>query len=303
MRIAVTGGSGFVGARLIKKLIGRGHEVTNIDIKEADDKRNVTYKAADITNLEEVKSVLRNVDVVYHLAGFVLEVVRSKSLEGVHINVGGTANVLEACRLNGIEKLLFASSFYVYDGVDAKLTVNEETTLNGSKMELFGLTKLISERMIEECAKKNGLKYVILRFGSIYGPGNCTNIMRTFIETAWKGETFEVWGEGKRINQYTFVDDIAEGCILGLNKVNETYNLISPEQTSIRQLADLMERKYGFKAFFNKTRAEGASMPHMSSEKAIKELKWKPVSLEQGAEKTVQEMKTTCVLKSLVTSK
>jgi len=303
MRIAVTGGSGFVGARLIKKLVDRGYEVTNIDIKEADEKRNVTYKAADITNLEEVKSVLRNVDVVYHLAGFVLEVVRSKPLEGVHVNVGGTANVLEACRLNGIEKILFASSFYVYDGIDDKLRVNEETTLNGSKMELFGLTKLIGERMIEGCAKKYGLKYVIFRFGSIYGPGNCTNIVRTFIETAWKGETFEVWGEGKRINQYTFVDDIAEGCVLGLNKVNEIYNLISPEQTSIRQLADLMKRKYGFKAFFNKNRAEGASMPYMSSEKAIKGLGWKPISLEQGAEKTVKEMETTLLPRSLAISK
>jgi nucleoside-diphosphate-sugar epimerase len=75
-----------------------------------------------------------------------------------------------------------------------------------------------------------------------------------------------------------------------MNKSYETYNLIHPEQTSTGDLARLLQKKYDFKIFFNTVQKEGADMPYMSPKKAMEDLGWKPIPLEEAIDKTVQEM-------------
>jgi len=75
-----------------------------------------------------------------------------------------------------------------------------------------------------------------------------------------------------------------------MNKTNETFNLIHPEQTSTGELAKLLQKKYDFRTFFNTIQKEGADMPYMSARKAIEGLKWRPTPLEEAIEKTVKEM-------------
>jgi len=286
----VTGGSGFIGSRLVKKLVERSYEVTSIDVNGPSElDKNHTFVQCDLLDYSSAKSVLHGFDVLYHLAGCVLESVRKNPFTGSATNVDITRNVLEACRVNKIEKVLFASSFYVYDGISDRMIVNEETPLNTLNMELFAATKAFGESLLKEYHRKYGVNYVILRYGSAYGLGNCSNVVKTFLEAGWNKQPIEVWGQGKRRNQYTYVDDLAEGSVLALNKVNEVYNLISPEETTIRELTELLQKKYGFETVFNTKRPEGASMPYMSSRKAIKELYWKPISLEEGIESMVKE--------------
>jgi len=291
MRIAVIGGSGFIGNRLIKKLIEEGYDTVNIDINEFPDKDfDVETRIVDITKFDEVKKTLRDVNLVYHLAGPVLGTTRKDPYGSTYLAMLGTLNVLEACRQNKIQKIIFASTFYVYDGTEPKMIVNEETDLNILKMELFGAVKLKAESLIKEYSRKFGIDYVILRFGSAFGSGNCSNVIVTFIDLAMKGEPIEVWGPGKRKNQYTYVDDIADGCIRAMNKTNETFNLIHPEQTSTGELARILQKKHDFRIFFNTVQKEGSDMPYMSSRKAIEELGWRPTPLEEAIEKTVKEM-------------
>jgi nucleoside-diphosphate-sugar epimerase len=274
----------------VRRLVERGYDVTSIDINGPPElAKNYTFAQCDLLDYSGVKSALHGFDVVYHLAGCVLEPVRKDPYMGSATNVDITRNVIEACRVNKIEKVLFASSFYVYDGISDRMIVNEETPLNTLDMELFAATKAFGESLLKEYHRKYGLNYVILRYGSAYGLGNCTNVVKTFLEAVWNKQPIEVWGQGKRRNQYTYVDDLAEGSVLAIDRVNEVYNLISPEETSIRELAELLQKKYGFEVVFNTQRVEGASMPYMSSRKAIKELGWKPISLEEGIERMVKE--------------
>jgi len=288
LKIGVTGGSGFIGSRLVKKLVERGHDVTSIDINgPAELAKNYTYVQCDLLDYSSAKSALHGSDVVYHIAGCVLDAVRKNPFTGSAVNVDITRNVIEACYANKIGKVLFASSFYVYDGISDKMVVNEETPLASLNMELFGATKAFGESLLKEYRRKYGLNYVILRYGSAYGLGNCSNVVKTFLEAGWNKQPLEVWGQGKRRNQYTYVDDLAEGSALAIDKIDEVYNLISPEETSIRELAELLKAKCGFEVVYYTERAEGASMPYMSSRKAIKELVWKPISLEEGLERTV----------------
>lgn len=290
MRIAVTGGSGFIGSRLVKKLIKEGYDVVNVDIKEFPDKNFVETRIVDITKFDEVKQALRDIDLVFHLAGPVLETVRKEPYKSTVLSTMGTLNVLEACRQNKIQKIVAASTFYVYDGLESKMIVNEETELNILRMELFGALKLKLESLIKEYSRKFGINYVILRFGSAFGPGNSSNVIITFLDLAKKSEPIEVWGPGKRKNQYTYVDDIADGCFRAMSKNNETFNLIHPEQTSTGDLAKLLQKKYDFRIFFNTIQKEGTDMPYMSPRKAMEELGWKPIPLEEAIDKTVTEM-------------
>ena len=290
MRIGVTGGSGFIGNRLVKKLVKRGYEVVSIDITcPSKENKDYTFAQCDLLDFSNVKSVLEGFDVLYHLAGCVLESVRKDPYMGSAANVEITRNIVEACRLNKIEKVIFASSFYVYDGINEKMIVNEQTPLNTLSMELFAATKAFCESLFKEYHRKYGLNCTILRYGSAYGLGNCTNVVKTFLEAVWNKQPIEVWGQGKRRNQYTYVEDLAEGSVLAIDRLNEVYNLISPEETTIGELAELLQKKYGFEVIFNTQRPEGSSMPYMSSRKAIKELCWKPMSLEKGIEQMVEE--------------
>jgi nucleoside-diphosphate-sugar epimerase len=114
-------------------------------------------------------------------------------------------------------------------------------------------------------------------------------VVKTFLDAGCNKQPIEVWGQGRRRNQYRYVDDLVEGSVLVIDKVNEVYNLISPEETTMRELAELLQAKYGFEVVFNTQRLEGASMPYLSSRKAITELSWKPISLEDGIERMVKE--------------
>jgi UDP-glucose 4-epimerase len=294
MNIAVTGGSGFIGSRLVKRLAASGHLVRSTDIREPNfSAENVRFSTADLTQYADAERAVEGADAVYHIAGVVLEAVRKDPFKGSQLNVEMTRNVAEACRKKNVAKMVFASSFYVYDGIAEKHIVNEETPLAILNMELFGATKSFGESLLREYSRRFGLHYVILRYGSAYGFGECTNVILTFIEDGLAGRPLEVWGPGKRSNQYTYVDDLVEGSVLALERSDEVYNLISPWDTSVGELANMLAKLYGFKTNFRLDKKEGVSMPYMSSRKAEKDLGWRPTPILDGIRKMAAEINAT----------
>jgi len=290
MRVAVIGGSGFIGSFLIRRLLKEGLDVVNIDIRKGD--IDVEFQLADIRVLDQVMSALSEVDVVYHLAGTVLNVARKNPYLSGQLDIYGTLNVLEACVRNGVDKLLYASSFYVYDGLPPDVRVDESLRSDIFRAEMFGVAKLVGERLILEYNQMYGLKFVILRFGPVYGPHDrCSCVVCDFIRDGLAGKPIVVWGEGKRRNQYTYVEDVAEGAFKAMKYTNEVFNLISPEYRSIREIAELLKAKYGFEVKYDLTRHEGPSMPYISPEKAMKALGWEPINLEEGIERTISSLK------------
>ncbi len=290
MKIGVIGGSGFIGSFLIEKLLKEGYEVINIDIRKGSP--NVEFHLADVRSLDQLIAALSEVDTVYHLAGTVLNVARKNPYLSAQLDIYGTLNVLETCIRNDINKMIFASSFYIYDGLPQDIKVDENERSNIFKAEMFGVSKLVCERLIEEYNKKYGLKYVILRFGSVYGPHErCSSVIYTFLKDGLSGKPIIVWGKGKRKNQYTYVEDVVNGAIKSLKYENQIFNLISPQYVSIKEIAKLLQKKYNFEIKYDLSKKEGPSMPYISPNKAIKLLNWKPTNLENGIEKTLKVMK------------
>ena len=295
MKIAVTGGSGFVGNILCEKLLRRGYSVTILDIVDPifANNENINYTKVDLLNKLDVENALQDIDVVYHLAGVVLKGMKSNPYLGMNLNVMGTMNILESCIENQINNIMIASSFYVYDSVKSLNEVDESTELNILNSELFGASKIIDELITKRYCEKHNLKYNIFRFGSVYGPGKSSNSIRKFLTNAILNKETEIWGTGVRENQFTFVEDIADGCIIPLEKNiwNETFNLVSPEVTSTKELADLVEDRYGAVFSYNKDKPEGKSFVNMSADKAIKLLRWKPNKLEDCIDKVYNSIK------------
>ncbi len=293
MNIAIVGGGGFLGKALASQLVLVGHTVRIVDI--ANDPRRVpggaSYVQADITNYEQVSSALKNAEAVYDLAGTVLNTARKNPRLAVALDGVGIGNVLEACVSNKIQKILYASSFYVYDGIPAERSVSEEEKPDIFSAEMFGVVKALGERLVREYTRTKILKSVILRLGPMYGADErCTAVIYDFLKSGLSGNSILVWGKGDRKNQYTFVKDAASAMSKCLEKENETYNIISPEQTSLRQVAEMMSRDFGFRVEYDLTKKEGPSLPYIFATKAQNELQWNSTRLREGVKQVASEL-------------
>lgn len=289
MRVAVTGGLGLIGSVITRKLVELGCDVTVVDIRKSHVSEGAELCMADVTNFDQIVQALNDVDVVYHLAGTVLNASRRNPHLAVRLDILGTANILEASVKNGVEKVIYASSFYAYDGLPKNLQVAESERSDIFKTEMFGVVKLVGERLILEYNRRYGLKYGILRYGPVYGPSDrCTCVIHDFVSKGVRHEPLIIWGRGERKNQYTYVEDVADGSLAVLRFGNDMFNLISPEQVTIRQMAELLAEKYGFKVEYDLSKHEGPSLPFISPKKAIDKLGWRPTPLEKGIHKVIE---------------
>src|SRR6266571_5026779 len=229
MKIAVIGGSGFIGKQLVRSLCHEGHEVKILDIRadERDVPSGATISQCDIGRYDEARNAIRGSEAVFHLAGTVLNVARKNPHLAVELDGIGLANVLEACVKARVPKVIYASSFYVYDGLPATEEVSEKTQTNIFSTEMFGAVKMMGEKLVYEYSRLHNLEYVIMRFGPAYGPDSrCTCVIYDFIKDGLRGLPLVVWGKGSRKNQYTYVNDIASALTSSLGRSNEVFNII-----------------------------------------------------------------------------
>jgi UDP-glucose 4-epimerase len=293
MHVIVTGGSGFIGSRLVRELVRAGHEVSVVDIVPLRI-NGVTLHQESVRDAGRMAAVIRDAGAVVHLAGHVRDEFRRDPYRGTTLQVEGTCNVLEACRANCVPHIILASSFYLYYGLPEDQVVDEDTSPDPLRMDLFGGAKLISEQLCREYTRKYGIQHTILRLGSAYGPKG-SNAICTFMEAGLRGHEIEVWGSGRRRNQYTYVGDLASGIIASLDSrndaLNHTFNLTSPEVTTTGELVEYMRREMGFEVRFDPSRPEEANFPFVSSANAIEKLRWRPTALSQGLQLILCEMR------------
>lgn len=155
-KVLVTGGSGFLGSHIADALSDIGHEVTILDQVESPYLReDQNFIKGDVCDAEKLVEQLTGFDYVYHLAALAdLNAAKARPIDTVAINIQGTVNMLEACRINKVKRFIFGSTVYVY-------------SREGS---FYRCSKQASENYVEEYFNQFGLEYTILRYGSLYGP-------------------------------------------------------------------------------------------------------------------------------------
>ncbi len=197
-KVAVFGGSGFLGSYLVEELVKRDYEVFSLDLKASEKGNEATFIQVDILNREQVKSVFETnkFDIVYNLAGFAnLDKAVEFPVETFQLNVIGNLYLLEECRAHKIERFVYASSAYAMS----------------DKGTFYGISKLSSEKIIEEYEKKYNLPFTILRYGSIYSEENFeNNYIYTLVQQAIDTGVINHGGDGNEIREYIHAADAAK---------------------------------------------------------------------------------------------
>jgi len=281
MRVGVAGGSGFIGSHIVHELCRLGHMCTIYDIKSPDSILTKYARQIDFVELDimDKESVLKNIkdEIVFHLAGPVMGGFKSDPDGCIRTTIDGTLNVIQACKKNNVQKLLFPTTIYVYEGQPI-CAVSEKTQPLPYSIGLFGMSKLACENFIV----KSGIPFSILRFGSTYGHGKSSNAVNAFYEEAKSKKDLVVWGDGVRPNQFTHVGDIAKYSAVAISAPPGFYNLVSPEVTTTAELAKKIAGIFGVNVIFDKSKQEGMFFPYVRSDNAVRELRWNPISLEEG---------------------
>lgn len=202
LKIAVIGGSGFIGQYLCKYLVNK-YDVTNFDIKKKKIK-DVKFSHLNICNRKDVKKKLKGFDYVFHFGGLSdLNLSYNNALKTSKINIVGSINVLDACKYNKIKKIIFSSSIYSF--------VEEGG--------FYKAGKLAVEVFLDEYFKLFNLKYTIIRFGSIYGiNSDLSNGITRLIFQSIKNKKVVYYGSKKTRRNYIDVQTAAKLAIQTISK-------------------------------------------------------------------------------------
>ena len=243
----VTGGAGFVGATLVRRLVGGGHSVRVLDNYSTGDPSHLTGVDAelvegDIRDAAALDAALAGMQAVIHLAaaGSVIGSVQDP-VTNFDVNVVGTFRVLDAARRAGVERTVQASTGGALIG-NATPPVSELSL--PKPISPYGASKLAGEGYAYAFAQTYGLRTVALRFANVYGPWSARKLgaMTLFFKAIHAGEPIVIYGDGSASRDYTHVDDISSALELALEcdvPGGSVLHIASGIETTVRDLADL----------------------------------------------------------------
>jgi UDP-glucose 4-epimerase len=243
----VTGGAGFIGSHLVRRLIGHGFNVTVLDNLSVGDRSavdsNARFIEGDVRNKDDVERALKGCDCVFHLAARVtIRGSFEKFYEDVDTNVMGTMNLLRCLDKQVVRHFTLASSMAVYADSPGPEPVPESHTRE--PISPYGVSKLASERICGQMLPQRGIRFSALRYFNTYGRGQkftpYVGVITIFITRLLQGQNPVVFGDGEQRRDFIHVDDIVSGTISSLYGKPGIYNLGTGVDTSVLQLANLL---------------------------------------------------------------
>lgn len=302
MRTLVTGGAGFIGSHLVEKLLSAGHEVSILDdfndfydpaIKRANIAAvadDVRVQTIDLRDAQAVKDLFQRekFDVIAHIAARA-GVRPSISHPQLYYdtNVNGTLHLLEAARLTGIERFIFASSSSVY-GVSKVVPFSEDLHLTQT-ISPYAATKIAGEFLCSTYSHLYKMRVVALRFFTVYGARQRPDLaIHQFTRRIHAGQPIDQFGNGSTRRDYTYVDDIVQGVMAALRyegPLFDIFNLGESETIELRTLITEVEHALGRKAQINQLPEQPGDVPLTCADisKAKRLLGYKPTtSLRAG---------------------
>lgn len=213
MNITVFGGAGFLGSHVCDKLSEAGHKVTIVDLNASPFLRDdQTMLVGNLLDEDSVHRAVAGADVVFNYAGIAdIGEANRRPIDTARVNVLGNVILLEACRLAGVQRYVFASSLYVY----------------GKSGGFYRCSKQACELYIENYQAMHNLPYTILRYGSLYGPrADRRNAIQRFVAEALETGSITYYGAPTALREYVHVEDAAMSTLSVLSPEYENTNIV-----------------------------------------------------------------------------
>jgi nucleoside-diphosphate-sugar epimerase len=288
-RALVTGGAGFIGHHLVRRLIADGYEVCVLDNfatgrRERLEGLEVDLVEGDLRSYERAHKAVRGREIVFHL-GALPSVTRSVQdpLTTNAVNVEGTLNVLLAARDEDVRRIVFTSSSSVYG---ATTVLPRTETHQPLPISPYGVSKLAAEHYCRTFTTVYGLETVSLRLFNVFGPGQdplsqYAAVVPRFIASLASAGRPIVYGNGKQTRDFTYVDDVVEALVLAAEApraAGEIINVSAGEETSLLALLAVLSELLGTEAepIFEPARAGEVRASHGDRGKAAALLDWEP---------------------------
>ncbi|TVY02155.1 NAD-dependent epimerase/dehydratase family protein [Cohnella terricola] len=297
MKAIVTGGAGFIGSHLVDHLVTLGIQVLVLDNMASGHLRHLhplaSIQYVDIGSNEAMQHIVGyKPNVVFHLAA---QTDVQKSLVDpqydADVNIGGTINVLEACRKANVRKMIFASSSAVYGNV-LKRKVSEKEKI--APISYYGSSKAASEAYIRLYHQLYGIPYTILRFSNVFGPRQTAKgeggVIAVFLKHIHENKTLFVHGDGNQTRDFIYVKDVVRALMAAIVRGDqEIYHVSTSRKTSINQLVAMLTRIHGGSLEILHTTSNIGDIKHscLSNRKISRQLLWQPsVELTAGLSDT-----------------
>jgi nucleoside-diphosphate-sugar epimerase len=252
-RVLVTGGGGFIGSNLARRLLERGDGVRVLDNFSTGNRRNLAdvveeleVVEGELRSYERVHNAMRGVEVVFH-QGALPSVPRSVQdpLTTGAVNVEGTLNVLLAARDEGVRRVVAASSSSVYGDGGAFPRVETQAP---NPISPYAVAKLAAERYCVSFSRVYDLETVVLRYFNVFGPrqdptSEYAAVVPKFIASIAAGEPVPVDGDGEQSRDFTFVDNVVAGNLLAADASDASgavLNVATGERTTLNELMDVL---------------------------------------------------------------
>jgi len=307
MRTLVTGGAGFIGSNLVDALLARGDEVTVLDNLSTGRRVNLDGALTGGARLAEVDvrddagvgALFADArpELVFHLAA---QIDVRKSVEDPYfdaaVNVGGTANVLEAARAMGVDRVVFVSTGGALygEGADKQLPLPESTPI--APLSGYGQSKYAAEGYLGLFERLHGLSGMSLRLGNVYGPRQDplgeAGVVAIFCGLLKNGGRPTVYGDGTQTRDYIYVGDVVSAALAaGATRLGGAVNIGTGREASVLDLVDILAGLDGREDFtpeFAPERAGEVQRISLDAALAGRELGWEPqTTLEQGLAQTL----------------
>ena len=286
--VLVTGGTGLIGREVVNILCDAGAHVRSVSLDRLKINDKAEHVFGDLTSFEFCKGITKDMDFVFHMAGIKgsIEVTKMKPASFFVPLLMFNTNVLEACRRNRVNKVVYTSSIGAYSSAEI---FHESDNPDGLPMDMFpGWAKRMAEMQIQAYRIQYGLdNFSIVRPCNVYGPGdnfdpdNAMVIPSLMYRIYHKEDPVLIWGDGKAVRDFAYSRDVAEGTILALHHgtKGQFVNLGSGRGYSIKELVETSRVFLEFRYKFDTTKPSGFPKRIMDISLARKMIDYNPDTL------------------------
>jgi nucleoside-diphosphate-sugar epimerase len=303
-RYLVTGGAGFIGSHIVRRLVDEGELVRVVDnlstgqpIRLRDVRDSIEFVEGDLADERVSDKAVRDVTYVLHQAA-VPSVQRSvcDPIGTNRSNVTATLNVLESCRKAGVRRLVFAASSSAYGDTEVLPKVEE---MPANPLSPYALQKFVGERYCKLYYDLYGLETVSLRYFNVFGPdqdpySEYSAVIPKFINKLLAREPLTVYGDGEQSRDFTYVDNVVGANFLALQAIGAPGNVCNVgcgEKITLNELIRLLEAILGIKAEVNYTAPKAGDVRHSLADLSLARriLGYHPeIMVNEGLKRTVE---------------